>query len=160
MMNPTSSVLPSRILPGWTRRLDALLAAHADRPFAWGSHDCCTFAADVVHTLTGHDFMADLRGTYTGRRHAARLLAELTATANPGGGKAGNGMPPLLAFAYARLGSPMVPGHAQRGDVVLYAQPATGRPALGVCVGAFLVGPGPTGLSRAPMALATHAWKV
>jgi len=50
------------------------LAASARTPFAWGSADCCTFAADWVTARTGRDPMAQLRGRYRSRLGAARLI--------------------------------------------------------------------------------------
>lgn len=146
MTGATVSLLPAARLPGWPRRLADVVARHADRPFAWGEHDCCTFAADVVEAITGRDPMAAWRGAYVGQLAAARLLRE------HGG---------LLGLVSGVLGEPVAPTLALRGDVVLYLQPDhADRPALGVCLGPVFTAPGPAGLAQAPMRLAVHAWRI
>ena len=36
-----------------------------DRPFAWGFHDCLTFAAGCVYVQTGRATLSDMLGDYT-----------------------------------------------------------------------------------------------
>ncbi len=38
--------------PGWPRRLSDLVAERHGAAFAWGSRDCCLWAADAVLALT------------------------------------------------------------------------------------------------------------
>ena len=45
-----------------------------DRPWQWGTYDCCTAASEVFYRLTGIDPSADLRGTYSTRREAMRII--------------------------------------------------------------------------------------
>jgi hypothetical protein len=53
----------SRRLPDWPERLADLLDTRLAMPFAWGSHDCATFAADeaeaVISALGGLEAAAD-----------------------------------------------------------------------------------------------------
>lgn len=42
-------------------------------PIAWGSRDCCLWAADYWLAASGHDFAADVRG-YSNRFGALRSL--------------------------------------------------------------------------------------
>lgn len=49
----------------WHQHLAQTLQAAMTRPFSWGEHDCCLFAADCVQAVTGVDVAADFRGTYT-----------------------------------------------------------------------------------------------
>lgn len=61
---------------GWEAKLAAAVNAHTSRPFAWGSSDCATFAADCVQAITGRDVLGPLRGSYASRLAArARLRA-------------------------------------------------------------------------------------
>ena len=46
-----------------------------DRPWQWGVADCCTAACDVFARLHGIDPMAPLRGRYSTRLGAGRLIA-------------------------------------------------------------------------------------
>lgn len=133
-----------RRLPDWPARLDAAIEAARARPFAWGSMDCCLFAADVVHALTGEDHAAAFRGRYASRREAVALLATL-------GG--------LEAVLTSVLGPRLAQARqAQRGDVVLTRTP--GGPAVGVCCGARAAFAAPTGLTFLPPSAWASAWRV
>jgi hypothetical protein len=126
----------------WPRRLDDYLREHERRPFAWGSHDCCTFAACCVEALTGENPMRRYR--YRTERGALRALAR------------DGGLERAVAVALA--GREIPPLTAQRGDVVLFTY--QGQPVVGVCVGTHIASPGPAGLSRTPISAATRAWRV
>lgn len=102
-------------LPDWAQRLDALVAQAQRRPFAWGSFDCCLWAADAVLAQTGEDPAADLRGTYADAAGAARVL------------RAQGG----LRGVATRGGEPIAPLMARTGDVGLLR--SNGRPLLAVC---------------------------
>jgi len=118
-------------LPDWPTRLAHLLDAAAHRPFVWGTHDCCTLAADAVQALTGQDPMAPLRGRWASERQAAELLRLL------------GGLQPAVSAALQA--EPTLPAMAQRGDVVLLAMGNT--QALGVCAGRWVAAAGPGGLA-------------
>lgn len=143
MGNTQRIALPLRA-PDWPSRLAAHFDSRARQPFAWGSHDCCTFAADGVLAMTGADHLHDLRGAYDTEMGAARILARL------------GGMEQAVS---ARLGPPL---HnvalAQRGDLVLVDAEA-GR-ALAICAGALAIAPGVAGLQRVPIAGWRMAWRV
>lgn len=128
----------------WPERLNRVIEQARGRRFAWGAHDCVTFAADCVRAMTDDDPLELLRGAYEGAAGAARLLA---------------GMGGMQAAVGTRLGQPVPPARARRGDVVLFESARHGQ-TLGVCVGAALVGPGEAGLLRLPMSQALLAWPV
>lgn len=44
-------------------------------PFEWGTLDCCTASCNVFQRLYGIDPMRAVRGTYTTKRGALRLIA-------------------------------------------------------------------------------------
>jgi hypothetical protein len=124
--------------------------AARERPFAWGQHDCCTWAAECVRALTGRDPLHQLGAAWADEQQAREVLASL-------GG--------LHAAVCAALGQPLAaPTLAQRGDVVLLA--AGNTLALGVCMGEWIVAPGPTGLARVHVAASTGdtrplaAWRI
>lgn len=136
----------------WPRRLAAFIEDVDPRPFAWGSWDCCCFAAAVLETLTGVGPPAecDLRGRYGDEDGAARTLALL-------------GFDEPADLVTAVLGPPNDRRQAMRGDLVRLAK--RGRNALpagaiGVCVGANAAFVGPRGLVFATMADADAAWHV
>ncbi len=120
-------IKPQRRLPDWMVRLDECVRSMQGLPFEWGSHDCCTVAADVVLAVTGVDPMEDLRGQYSTERQALRILAQA-------GG--------IQAYLNQRLG-PVVPvALAQAGDIGVCDD---GR--LVFCGGGVWKGPGDAGLA-------------
>ena len=135
----------------WVPRLEAAIKAAAARPFAWGRHDCCTFAAGCVVAMTdGPDPMEKYRGGYDDEKGATRILRRC--------GLAGRGDSVLDA-----LGVEVAPGLAQRGAVVLVE--GAGGAGLGVVdlTGrrvVLLEGEGHTGIWRVPLSMVTRAWRV
>ena len=128
--------------PDWAECLALFLLARRAQPFAWGTNDCCMFAADAVQAMTGVDHAAEYRGQYSDAAGAARLL--------------GAGVEP---FADRALGERIAWPLARRGDVVLAN--IEGRRSLGICDGAYVVGPGDDALMYLPMAdVALAAWRV
>lgn len=98
-------------------------------PFAWGSNDCCLFAADCVKAVTGRDPAADLRGAYSDAAGAARMLAKLGGVDGIADQRACDAVPPSLA---------------QPGDIGRVT--CDGRPTLAVCMGGHWLAPGEHGL--------------
>ena len=126
----------------WPLRLIDFIEAASGRPFSWGEHDCCLFAADWVREATGSDPAAGYRGRYRSRSGAARLLREIA------GGE-------VETAASRALGLPLPsPLLARRGDVALVAG------ALGVVVGGEVALPGEAGLALHPLGTAEKAWRV
>lgn len=102
----------------WPSLLSAYIDARRSVPFAWGSNDCCLFAADWVLLSTGRDIAQEWRGKYASAYKAQRFL------------KAGGGIEKLVERAG---GERILSGLAQRGDLV--AQDCGDGVALGVCIG-------------------------
>lgn len=129
---------------GWEQRLfEALSLAHA-RPFAWGEHDCATWAFDLRAALQDTPSAADLwRGRYRTALGGARLMRKL-------------GWDSLEEGARALLGVPLEDVRlAQRGDLVLGGAPE----AFGVVVGAEVAFVGLTGLEVTPLTRTRLAWR-
>jgi hypothetical protein len=137
-------MLELKLLPDWHRRLDELVRARLDAPFAWGTNDCAMFAADCVMALTGEDFLAEFRGTYRTALAAARIL------------EAHGG---LRGLVEAKFGPPLLSQwEAVPGDIGL-VQIQTGA-CLALCAGPQWLGPGETGLTSMKREHAIAAWKV
>ena len=128
---------------GWEMKLAEAVNAALDTPFAWGSHDCVLFAADVTLALTGVDYAEPFRFTYGSARGAARVAAR-------NGG--------IRAIVGKALGDEIPVYEAMRGDVVMIEQ--DGEPALGICLGMVCACAAPVGLTRVPMEYAVTAWRV
>lgn len=91
--------------PDWETRLCAYLAPLRDKPFEWGTHDCCTFAAGAVEAMTGEDTIPEFRGAYSDQASADEALS-----------KVGRGT--LIRTMNAKFARVPV-GHAHRGDIVM-----------------------------------------
>ncbi|MNX99726.1 hypothetical protein D3C86_1321920 [compost metagenome] len=126
----------------WQDRFAAYTNSRAAMPFAWGSNDCCTFAAGAVEALTSVNPMAEV-ASYNSEIAAARLIL-----------RAGD----LRTLASQFLGDPVPPLMAAVGDVVLLMN--EGRELLGICNGVNALAPGPSGVVALEMTAATAAWKI
>lgn len=128
--------------PDWQQRFSAFGRARINMPFAWGSNDCCTFAAAAVEALTGAAPMAAVP-PYDSAIVAARLVEE------------GGGLEPLAA---SFLGASVPPVMAAVGDIVLVIN--SEREMLGVCNGTNVLAPGAQGIAVLGMESALAAWKI
>jgi hypothetical protein len=65
--------------PHWhTRAFDPFLREREKMPFAWGTNDCCIFAADAILANTGTDIADDFRAKYTTQLGAFKTIREVT----------------------------------------------------------------------------------
>jgi len=132
----------------WPAILDAEIRAVAGVPFAWGRHDCITWAFRVVRRLGGPDLMA-LAGAWDDEAGAERAMLAR-----------GRDLAEAVASAATQAGMQEVPAaFAQRGDLVMLRTPQ--GPLCAICVGrtamaAALAG----GVIPLPMTVATRAWAV
>jgi hypothetical protein len=105
-------------LPDIAAELARFIEERRNQPFAWGSNDCCLFAADWVARATGRDPAAHYRGTYSSGIGAQRIID-----------KAGG----ILELARELgLNSTQI-GLARRGDVI--ARDVGNGIGLGICIG-------------------------
>ena len=129
-------------LQDWQLRFSDFGKARASMPFAWGSNDCCKFAAAAVEAITGKNPMATV-APYATEGAALRLVA-----------KAGD----LEALASQYLGAAVPPLMAAVGDVVLVMNER--RHMLGICNGTNVLAPGERGTAVLHMEAALAAWKI
>jgi len=125
--------------PDWPERLDAFLASRATMPFAWGSHDCVTFAAAWL-TALGQEMILPTWRTET---EADALLDER-------GG--------LQLAVQDILGLPSDPAFLGRGDIAL-TWVGEDTP-LGICTGSRVALAGPDRLIFVPRRLMRVGWRV
>lgn len=91
--------------PDWQGRLSWFFTQNRNRPFEYGTWDCCLFAADAIKAMTGTDIAAEFRGRYANRTEAYALIGSVGSVA------------PKVAKQY---GMPQVPiSYARRGDMAL-----------------------------------------
>lgn len=130
----------------WPERLAAFIEARRDNGFAWGSHDCFTFAADAAVELTGEDPAAAVRGTYATEEEAEAIIGP-------------DGLEAWVAATMAAWGAPECPPvFAQRGDMAFVA--VGNQRMCGVCLGEVVAVPGAERLHFVPAALAIRVWAV
>jgi len=127
----------------WVKRLRECVKAHQKVPFEWGKNDCCMFAARCADEITGSGWVADLESHYQDEASAKDYIAV-------SGG--------IEAAVTARLGDPVKPALARRGDVCLVETPE--GYGLAVCVGADAVIPGAKGLVVKPLQEVIMAWRI
>jgi hypothetical protein len=124
----------------WAEAMSAYIDTVRDTPFAWGLHDCSTFAAGAVRAMT--DRVVEMPSVPSARAYAD-LLHERGS---------------LLGLTRGVLGEDKPVSFANRGDVVLLD--LEDRPFLGICIGIEAVCPGPDGVIAVPMSCAIAAWAV
>ena len=131
-------------IPHWEQLFAAAVMEARTRPFAWGSHDCATWAFDLRRDLTGGpDHAALWRGQYRTPGGCQRVLRRL-------------GWKSLEEGGHALLGEPLAdPRLAQRGDLVLGGEPE----AFGVCIGARAGFVSPEGIVTIPLSSCRLAWR-
>ena len=131
----------------WPRRLAETIEAASERPFAYGSFDCCQFVADVVEAMT------DSRPGFGGYKTVAGAVRKV---------KRAGGLKVLVAELAQRAGYREVPtAFAQRGDVMLIDEPADGFDGMvGIRVEAGIAVAGPSGVAILPWQRAARAWRV
>ncbi len=124
--------------PDWEVRLADFLEPLRARPFAWGEHDCCTFAAGAVQAMTGVDPMPEFRGRYSTPRGSARALRRFGAG--------------TLAATLDSKFEATDAGLAQRGDIIMSGG------LLGICFGPFLIAVGSEGDREGLIRIDRPAW--
>ena len=131
-------------IPHWEQLFAAAIMDARTRPFAWGQHDCATWAFDLRRDLTGgSDHAALWRGRYRTSGGCQRVLRRL-------------GWKTLEEGGRALLGEPLAdPRLAQRGDLVLGGEPE----AFGVCLGAQAGFVSPEELVTLPLSSCRLAWR-
>lgn len=115
--------------PDWHNRLIAVIRAAEERPFLWGEHDCCLFAADCAEAMTGENFADGWRGTYDSETGAKKALL-----------RGGGSLEKVLAKYLDEVPVKM----AQRGDIAVVEN--AGTRCAGVIYGGSVWVPGEAGL--------------
>lgn len=92
----------------WREHLYGFFESRKDRPVEWGQNDCCMFAMDAFHAMTGHDIGAKFRGRYKDRESGAQTLRDYT----------GEGLLKTLEAVADEMGSAEVQG-VSFGDVAV-----------------------------------------
>jgi hypothetical protein len=129
----------------WQSLLADHLFAQMAKPFEWGINDCCLFACDCVHVMTGQDPGTAYRNKYTTELGARRTLKRV------GGGS--------IETAFNQVFGPLKPRlNAGRGDLALINTDL--GPAVGIVCGGSVWAVGLDGLVPLPLKDIIGCWHV
>jgi hypothetical protein len=142
-----------------TRKFDPFLREREKIPFAWGTNDCCIFAADAILANTGIDIADDFRGKYTTQLGALKTIREVTG---------GTSVADAAAHCAAKHGliEHEHPLNAKRGDLVLIENGGALIAGVIHLNGMHVISVSETGLVRLPVVDQTgkpnvvRAWSV
>lgn len=148
--------MPLTRIQHWaTRAYHGFLLDRARTPFIWGQHDCALFAADGVQAITGVDIAADFRGKYSDESSALEAIKTIAG---------GETVADAAAWCAAKHGLEewKHPLCAQRGDLVVYRDPATEQIVSGLVHinGRHIVAAGVNGLMKISISNVLRAWHV
>jgi hypothetical protein len=137
----------------WPDDLHRHVMDRRDTGFAWGTHDCCMFAADSIQEITGVDPAPEFRGKYHTEAEAVALIKTIT------GGSTPEDAAVYVAQknSFAELKNVLF---AQRGDLVIYdseSGPVAGVVHLNGKDALFV---GASGLFRQPLRKCRRAWRI
>jgi hypothetical protein len=136
-----------------TRAFDTFLRERATTPFTWGDNDCCTFAADAIHAITGTDIAADFRGKYTTEIGALRAIAKVTG---------GTTVADAAAYCAAKHGlvEHTYPLMAKRGDLVVLDNDGNLIAGVVHLNGRHVISVSESGAVRLPITSIVRAWSL
>lgn len=142
-----------------TRELDTYLRETASKPFAWGSNDCCLFAANGIESMTGVDIADDFRGKYTDQASAFALIKTVTGGATVADAAAYCATKHGLVEWVTAAGKPL-PLMAKRGDLVVVANAGSLIAGIVDLSGRYVAAMSETGIVRLPLSAIQRAWNV
>lgn len=137
-------------LPDWPDRLAAFFAERQAMPFAWGTNDCCQFAAAAIEAMTGVPPAPHTVGQYSDV-YGAREYAQDPAPGDPLG---------VLDWPLAIGLAPVSVHLAQRGDIVALHANGSRFVSLAVSYGSYALAAGKTGTVLVPLGGWLAAWRV
>jgi len=133
-------------LENWVDRLDVVLTAANNEPFAWGQNDCCLFVDRCVEALTGERVAADAIGAYDDEKSAYRYLKKRFGTFDK--------------MLNQLFGDAKHHHFATRGDIALI--PREGHAALGIVdlTGENIAFIDIDGITRLPILICSNFWSI
>lgn len=124
----------------WEQALSDYIELKRDEPFAYGTNDCCMFAAGAAEAITGIDPIPEFRGQYDSLKTSIKALKEI-------------GAGDLEKTIDGKL--PEIPvGWAQRGDVAFFDG------SLGVVMDGYAWFASDDGLEQVPRDMWTKTWSI
>ncbi|HEY2361215.1 MAG TPA: hypothetical protein VGK36_08875 [Candidatus Angelobacter sp.] len=153
---------PIAFVTHWQELLHNYLLRRQNEAFAWGSMDCCLFACDAIHELTGVDLAADFRGSdFRGKYNSALSAARAMKSFVGQGTQARNLVEDVAVKIAAQNGIQEVPVlMAQRGDVLLLDSPLGKSLGILGLRGTHVHTTGPDGVVDVPLHECERAWRI
>lgn len=141
-------------IPLWdVQAFHAYFVAVARKPFAWGVHDCCLFAANGIQAMTGVDVAEDFRGKYHDEATAFATIKEVT------GGTTVEDAAVYVANKYEMAEVPHK-FKAQRGDMALVKDAGGLVVGLVHLTGRHVLVVGDKQLQMLPLSSIVRVWRV
>jgi hypothetical protein len=136
-----------------TAHFHQFLMDNANKKFAWGSVDCCLYAASAIQAFTGVDLADDFRGKYTTELGAFRTIKKVT------GGSTVADAAAYSANKYGLTGY-QHPWCARRGDLVLINNGGNVIAGVVHLNGRFVVSVSEAGPVTLPLTSVVKAWSI
>lgn len=130
----------------WNIQLQAVLDQHHDKPFDWGSWDCCKFADACIKAMTGESLIPKTL-KWTDEKSAMEAIKKY--------GKDLNGS--IAKAAKAKGLSAIALSYMQRGDLVVIKQESQ---LVGIFDGFKVLGPSETGVTVVPYEEILSVWRI
>jgi hypothetical protein len=137
----------------WPEDLHEYVDSRANTPFAWGSNDCCFFAADAALAMTGEDPAEEFRGKYADEDGAKAIIETITGGSTTEDAVAWVG----LKRGWEELSNILM---AQRGDLVLVEVGSSLAAGIVYLNGKDCLFVSTDGLHRLPLRKCKRAWRV
>lgn len=129
---------------GWEQRLEELVQANRNTPFAWGAFDCTRFVHTALLAIYGESPFDKYDQEHASEEQAYEYLKTLN-----------------LKSAWGLVGrhaKKVEPAFAQRGNIIGHVS-GNGQ-SLGVCLGSIFAAPSDDGLVFLSMSEAKKAWSL
>lgn len=127
-------------IDGWPEALFEYVQSKTLTPFEWGVHDCATFAAGAILSITGELLFTPAYTDVFGAKAFELSVGGFT------------------AYLSNLFGEPIAPLQVQRGDIGLLI--LEDRELLSVVIGSQVVAPGENHLMYYPITMLSKAWRV
>lgn len=124
----------------WEQALSDYIESVRDKPFEYGTHDCCCFISGAIESMTGVDPMVEFRGQYDSLKTSIKALRDI-------------GEGDLEKTLDTKFGQVPI-ANAGRGDVAFF------EGCAGIVAGRFAWFVDDDGLHRVPRSYWGKAWRV
>jgi hypothetical protein len=119
-------------LPDWEIYFDDFILKNQNKPFAWGSWDCCKFSNACIKAMTGEDLIPK-KLKWKNEEEAMKSIKEYGVTL----------LKSIEKACKAKKIKSIPKGFMTKGDLVVYKQESV---LVGICDGYSILSPTDTGI--------------